>query len=113
MQSPGLNSKYTESEFLGAGPGNLHLTSIVGDSDVDQLVRTAMPESPPSAAPVRARYTGRSRGMAGCPDAHRAPVLRVQKGLGTSCGVREKEVLFIEWVLMRGSILLSNTFQFI
>ena len=55
MQSPGLNSKYTESEFLGAGPGNLHLTSIVGDSDVDQLVRTAMPESPPSAAPVHGK----------------------------------------------------------
>ena len=49
MQIPGLHSRYTESEFLGVGPGNLHLTSIVGDSDVDQLVRTATSENLPSA----------------------------------------------------------------
>jgi len=40
-------------------------------------------------------------------------VLWVQKGLGIFWGVKEKEVLFTEWFLMRGSILPSNTFQFI
>ena len=59
MQSPGLHSKYNESEFLGAGPGNLHLTSVVGDSDMDQLVRTAMPENPPSAGSSQSTLHGK------------------------------------------------------
>ena len=58
-QSPGLHSKYTESEFLGVGPGNLHLTSIAGDSDMDQLVRIATPENPPSAGSCQSTLHGK------------------------------------------------------
>lgn len=110
MQTFGLQR---ESEFLGARPGNLHLSRIPGDSDVDHLVRIASSENLPLPVlpPVREHYAGRGRHhqlLSRCPS--RAGV---QPGLGISWEVREQEALFMEGLLMRAPTLPSYTLQFI
>lgn len=110
----GLHPRCTESKSLGLGPENIHLTSILGDSDVDQLLRIATSEnlSLPVLVPVRERYTGHSgpQLLSCCVVAY---MLWVLPGLGISWEVREKEILFMGWFLVRASTLPSNTFPFI
>lgn len=107
-QIPGLHPRYTEAEFLGVWPGNLHFTSIVGDSDVDQQLRITTLESPPllGLTAVGERQPGCSchqflsrragAGVLACTHVPGGP-----PGLSISREVREKKVLYMGCFLTR------------
>lgn len=106
-----LHSAYNESRSLGTGPGNLHLTSLLSDSDPWKLAPQRI--NPYLGSFLSESSTPDAQAISCCPVTQQPMCLGSKPGLGISWEAREEEALFMKCFLVRASILPSNTFQFI